>query len=60
MLPQFSCTDLVAVLINYNEGNEIWQLVVCSVFFLHYDAENPLPSRECDELMHYCDEETLY
>jgi len=45
MLPGFSCRDLVAVLIKYNEmgQNDIW--LVCSAY-LPYDYEDPIPSQE--------------
>jgi hypothetical protein len=40
MLPGFSCRDLVASLINYNEGEEERRLVVCSAY-LPYDSKDP-------------------
>jgi len=44
VLPGFSCRDLVAVLVKYNEdGAERW-LIVCSAY-LPYDSEDPPPSR---------------
>jgi len=50
MLLGFSCRDLAAVLIKYNEdGAERW-LVVCSAY-LPYDSEDPPPSKELEELM---------
>jgi hypothetical protein len=43
MLPGFSCRDLVAVLILYNEGAERC-LIVCSAY-LPYNSEDPPPSK---------------
>jgi hypothetical protein len=43
MLPGFSCRDLVAVLIKYNEDGAERRLVVCSTY-LPYDYEDPPPS----------------
>jgi hypothetical protein len=40
MLPEFSCRDLVAVLIKYKEGSAERHLVVCSAY-LPYDSEDP-------------------
>jgi hypothetical protein len=40
MLPGFSCRDLVAVLVKYNEEGVERRLVVCSVY-LPYDSEDP-------------------
>jgi len=40
MLPGFSCRDLVAVLINYNEDGAERRLVLCSAY-LPYDAKDP-------------------
>jgi len=45
MLPGFSCRDLVAVLIKYNEDGAKRQLVVCSAY-LTYDSQDPPPSKE--------------
>jgi hypothetical protein len=50
MLPEFSCRDLVAVLIKYNEEGAERRLVVCSAY-LPYDSEDPPPSKELEELM---------
>jgi hypothetical protein len=59
MLPGFSCRDLVAVLINYNDdGAERW-LVVCSDY-LPYDPEDPPLSEEFEEIMFYCETENLH
>jgi hypothetical protein len=44
MLPGFSCRDLVAVLIKYNEEGVERRLVVCSAY-LPYDSEHPSPSK---------------
>jgi hypothetical protein len=43
MLPGFSCRNLVAILIKYEEGAE-WRLVVCSAY-LPYDSGDPPPSK---------------
>jgi hypothetical protein len=59
MLPGFSCTDLVAVLINYKEGEAERRLINCSAY-LPYDSEDPPPSMEFEELVRYCEEENLY
>ena len=59
MLPGFSCRDLVAVLMNYNEGEAERRLFVCSAY-LPYDSEDPPPSGEFEELVRYCEEENLY
>lgn len=53
----FSCRHLVAVLINYKEG-EAERVVVCSAYF-PYDSKDPQPSTGLGELMHYCEEENL-
>jgi hypothetical protein len=46
----FSCRDLVAVLVKYNEDGAERRLVVCSTY-LSYDSEDPPPSREMEELV---------
>jgi hypothetical protein len=58
-LPRFSCRDLVAVLVKYNEDGVERRLLVSSVY-LPYDSEDPPPSRELEELVQYCDKEDLY
>ena len=50
MLPGFSCRDLVAVLIKYNEEGVERRLVVYSAY-LPYDSEDPPPSKECEDLV---------
>jgi hypothetical protein len=45
MLPEFSCRDLVAVLIKCNENGAEQHSVVCSAY-LPYDYEDPNPSQE--------------
>jgi hypothetical protein len=57
VLPGFSCRDLVAVLVKYEDGVER-RLVVSSVY-LPYDSEDPPPSRALEELVQYCDNEDL-
>jgi len=59
MLPGFSCRDLVAVLIKYNEEGAERRLVVCSAY-LPYDSEDPPPSKELEELVQYCENENIY
>jgi hypothetical protein len=59
MLPGLSCRDPVAVLINYNEEGVERRLVVCSAY-LPYDSEDPPPSKELDDLVHYFEKENLY
>jgi hypothetical protein len=46
----FSCRDLVAVQINYNEGESERRLVVCSAY-LPCDSEDPPLTREFEELL---------
>jgi hypothetical protein len=58
VLPGFSCRDLVAVLVKYNEDGAERQLVVCSAY-LPYDSEDPPPSRELEELVRYCENEDI-
>jgi hypothetical protein len=57
MLPGFSCRDPVAVLIKYNEEGAERRLVVCSAH-LPYDSEDPPPSKELEDLVRYCENET--
>ena len=59
LLPEFSCRDLVAVLIRYNEEGAEQSLVVCSAY-LPYNSEDPPPSTELEELERYCENESLY
>jgi hypothetical protein len=59
MLPGFSCRDLVAVLIKYDEEGAEQCLVVCSAY-LPYDSEDPPPSKEFEKLVQYCEYENLY
>jgi len=49
MLPGFSCRDLVAVLIEYNEEGVERHLVVCSAY-LPYNSEDPPLSKEFESL----------
>ena len=58
MLPGFSCRDLVAVLIKYNEEGVERHQVVCSAY-LPYDSENP-PSKELEDPVRHCEKENLY
>jgi hypothetical protein len=59
MLPGFSCRDLVAVLINYNEEGAERCLVVCFAY-LPYDSKDPPPTKEFEDLVRYCEKENLY
>jgi len=59
MLPGFSCWVLVAVLINCNEDGAERGLVICSAY-LPYNSEDPPPSKELEELVHYCETENLH
>jgi len=59
VLPKFSCRDVIAVLVKYNEDGAERRLVVCSAYPPH-DSEDPPPSRELEELMRYCENENLY
>jgi hypothetical protein len=52
MLPGFSPRDLVAVLINYNEGETKRRLIVCSAD-LPYNSDYPTPRRESKELVFF-------
>ena len=52
MLAGFSCRDLVAVLIKYNEEGVERRLVVCSAY-LPYDSGDPPPSNEFKDLVRY-------
>jgi hypothetical protein len=54
MLPGFSCMDLVAVLIKYNEDAAERHLVVCSAY-LPYDSDDHHTLSECEELVRYCE-----
>jgi hypothetical protein len=59
MLPGFSCRGLEAVVIKYNEDGAARRLIVCSAS-LPYDSEDPLPSKEFEERVRYCESENLY
>jgi len=59
VLPGFSCRELAAVLVKYNEDTAERWLVVCSAY-MPYDSEDPPPSRELEELVRYCENENLY
>jgi hypothetical protein len=59
LLPGFSCKDLIAVLIKYNEDGAERRLVVCSAY-LPCDPEDPPPPKELEELVRYCENENLY
>ena len=59
MLPGFSCRDLVAVLIKYNEEGAEQRLVVCSAYLPYY-SEDPPPSKEFEDLVRFCKKENPY
>jgi len=59
MLPGFSCRDLVAFPIIYNDGEAERHSVVFSTYF-PYDSKDPPLSREFEELISYCEEENIY
>ena len=50
VLPNFSCRDLVAILMKYVEDETESRLVVYSAY-LPYDPEDHPPSRETEELV---------
>jgi len=52
MLPGFE------FFIKYNEEGVERRLVVCPAY-LHYDFEDPPPSKEFEDLVHYCEKENL-
>jgi hypothetical protein len=58
-LPVFSCGDLVAVLIKYNEGKVEKSIVVCSAY-LPFDSEASPRSREFEELIRHCEAKDLH
>jgi len=58
VLPDFSCRDLVAILMKYNEDAAERRLVVCSAY-LPYDSEDRARSREMEVLVRYCEKENL-
>ena len=53
MLPGFSCRELVAVRIKYDEEGAERRLVLCSAY-LPYDPEDPPSSNELEDLVRYC------
>ena len=57
-LSGFSCRDLVAVLVQYDEDGAERRLVVCSAY-LPYDFEDPPPSWELEDLVRYCKNENI-
>ena len=59
MLLGLSCSNLVAVLVNYKEGKTERCLVVCSGYLPYVSSDPPL-TRESEELVCYCEEENLY
>jgi len=59
MLAGFSSMDLVAVLLNYNEGEAERCLVVCSAY-LPYASEEPPPTQQFEELLHDSEAKNFY
>ena len=59
VLQGFSGRDLSAILLKYIEDGTERRLVV-STACLPSDSENPLPSRELEDLVQYCENEDLY
>jgi len=59
VLLQFSCRDLVAVLVKYIKDGAERRLLVGSAY-LPYDSEDPPLSRELEDLVWYCEKENLY
>jgi len=59
MLPGFSCKDLLAVLIYYNEDGVGGRLVFCTAY-LPYDCQDPPPKKELEELVRYCEGGNLH
>jgi hypothetical protein len=57
-LSGFFCSDLVTVLIKYNEEGVERRLVVSSEY-LSYESEDTPPSKELEDLVHYCEKENL-
>jgi hypothetical protein len=57
-LPGFSCRDLVAVLVKYNEDGAERRLVICSAY-LPYDSEDPPLTKELEDLVRYCEKEKV-
>jgi hypothetical protein len=57
-LSDFSSMDLVAVLVKYQEDVADRRLVVCSAY-LPYDSEDPPPTRELEDLVRYCEKDTI-
>jgi hypothetical protein len=58
LLTGFSGRDLMAVLVKYLENGIERRKMICSAY-LPYDAEDPPPTKELGELIHYCDREHL-
>jgi hypothetical protein len=57
-LTGFSSRDLVAVLINYNDGEAERRMVVCSAYLI-YDSKDTPSTRESEELVRYCEEKSI-
>ena len=57
-LPGFSCRDLVAVPVRYDEDEAERRLVVCSAY-LPYDSADPPLSRELEDQVRYCENENV-
>jgi hypothetical protein len=51
--------DLLAVLLNYNEGEAERCLVVCSAY-MPYDSDEPPLTEEFEKLLHDCEAKNFY
>ncbi|KAG8238410.1 hypothetical protein J437_LFUL011589 [Ladona fulva] len=52
-LPQLSTMDLAAAVLSFQERNMIRRIVICSSY-LPYDAPDPLPNTELEDLVNFC------
>ncbi|KAG8239393.1 hypothetical protein J437_LFUL018245 [Ladona fulva] len=52
-LPQLSTMDLAAAVLSFQELNMIRRIVICSSY-LPYDAPDPPPNRELEDLVNFC------
>ncbi|KAG8239717.1 hypothetical protein J437_LFUL019155 [Ladona fulva] len=52
-LPQLSTMDLAAAVLLFQERSMIRRIVICSSY-LPYDAPDPLPNRELEDLVKFC------
>ncbi|KAG8232932.1 hypothetical protein J437_LFUL011041 [Ladona fulva] len=52
-LPQFSSMDLAAAVLSFQKRNMIRRIVICSSY-LPYDAPDPPPNRDLEDLVTFC------